>query len=247
MSQKKKLTISIIAGFAGALCAVLFLWTQAQSATTARAEVLEQLEGGAKRVLVARDRIEAGTILSDRLFTEQTWPGMCLQEGTITVGDFEQYSGNRTAATILRGEALSATRIAGDPLPLDRLEAGMTALTLPADDVSALGGEILHGMRLTLMADTPDGRVAELVTDIEVLSANTPAVFAGLGGPHDSDFPDGEPGLLAAGSPSLPPSNREPLNWVTLAVPSLQAEQILTASRAGTIHLVLPKKLEGEE
>jgi len=246
MTQKKKLTVSIIAGLFAALCAILFLWTQAQSATAARTEILEQLEGGAKRVLVARDRIESGTILNERLFTEQTWPGICLQEGTISVSDFAQYNGHRTAATILRGEALSATRIAGDPLPLDQLTEGMTALTLPAEDVSALGGEILRGMRLTLMADAPDGRVIELAADIEVLSANIPAVFEGLGGPQDSDSSDGESGLLAAGSPSSS-TRHEPLSWVTLAVPSQHAEQILTASRAGTIHLVLPKSLEGGE
>jgi len=224
--------------------AALFLWAQAQSAAQAHEEIIEGFEGGARRVLVARNRIEAGTLLSRRLFDEQTWPGMCLAEGAVAAEDFSLIDGQRSASTILAGEALSRLRVFDQKLPLDLLPEGMVAVCLPADDVHALGGQILRGMQLTLMAPLSDGRVVELARGIEVLSANTSAVQMGSQIEGDiSQGTDDQPASFLSGavSTSSVTASKESLNWVTLAIPSAQVEQVLTASRAGTIHFVLAK------
>jgi len=243
MSQKRRLVISLAAGIAAALCASLFLWSQAQSTAQTQAEIVEQFKGGAKQVLVAREHIASGTVLSLNLFEEQTWPGICLPEGTLAAADFEQVEGHRTATTILAGEALSRARVFDKQLPLDRLSEGMTAVTLPADNVHALGGELLRGMRLTLMAATPNGRVTELATYIEVLSANTSAIQNTPNLLAENDSVENSRLTLtgAADTQSLPHSG-ESLHWVTLSIPNNQVEQVLTAARAGMIHLVLPKE-----
>jgi len=243
MLQKKRVGISIAAGVIAALCAALFLWSHAQSAAQVHAEIIEQFEGGAKRVLVARERISSGTVLSRSLFEEQTWPGICLPEGTLEAADFEKVEGHRSTATIVAGEALNRSRIFDKQLPLDRLAVGMTAVTLPADNIHALGGELLRGMRLTLMAATPTGRVTELATHIEVLSANTSAIQNTLTTFAEED-PAGSSCLTLTGAADTQNSSHssESLHWVTLAIPNGQVEQVLTASRAGMIHLVLPKE-----
>ncbi|MCL2403413.1 MAG: RcpC/CpaB family pilus assembly protein [Coriobacteriia bacterium] len=241
MTQRKRLIISILAGIVAALCAALFLWGQTQSAERAHTEMLEQFKGGAVSVMVARERIESGTLLSSRLFDEQIWPGFCLPEGVISLEDFGQIEGRRSAATILKGEALTALRVFDQQLPVDRLSEGMTAVTLPADNIHALGGELRRGMRLTLMAGTSDGRVAELASYIEVLSANTVAVQSeAIEGEDAQD--SSRLALTSGASTQNSTPHGESLNWITLAIPNDQVEQILTASRASTIHFVLPKE-----
>ena len=244
MTQRKRLIISVAAGILAAICALLFLWSQAQSAAFAHDQIVDQFEGGAQRVLIARNRVESGTALNKSLFDEQTWPGLCLPEGTISADEFDQLEGHRTAATILAGEALNSMRVFDQQLPLDRLKAGMTAVTLPADNVTALGGEILRGMRLNLMVANSDGRVVKLADDIEVLSANTSAVQQGASiADGDSDTDSARLNLIGAADTQSLSGGNEPLHWVTLSIPDNQVEQILTASRAGAIHLVLPKAL----
>ncbi|MCL2679970.1 MAG: Flp pilus assembly protein CpaB [Coriobacteriia bacterium] len=240
MTAKKRLIISLVAGLVGALCAALFLFSQAQSTAAARAEIAEQFEGSSQTVLVARQQIDSGTILSERLFERKTWPEFCLPEGTIAADDFATLDGRRASATILAGEALTTARVFDQQLPLDRLAVGMTAVTLPTDDTHALGGELLRGMRVSLMAAVADGQVKELARNIEVLSANTSAVLADS--QHDSDASGSDAARRALTGGSTTNSRNEALHWVTLAIPSDQVEQVLTAIRAGSIHLVLPKE-----
>ncbi|MCL2745558.1 MAG: RcpC/CpaB family pilus assembly protein [Coriobacteriia bacterium] len=243
MTQRRRIVISSIAGVLAALCAALFLWGQAQSANRMHAELLEDFKGGAVNVMVARSRIEPGTLLSERLFEEQTWPRFCLPEGAIEAKDFEQIEGHRSAAIILKNEALAASRVFDRQLPADRLSEGMTAVTLPADDVHALGGELLRGMRLTLMAGTSDGRVSELASYIEVLSSNiaaTQAEFAEASSDPQAD--ESRIALTGGVSTQGLVGGTESLNWVTLAIPNEQVEQILTAARVSTLHFVLPRE-----
>ena len=242
MSEKKRLIIAMSSAIVAALCAILFLWSQAQSSTLAQTEIIEQLEGEVQDVLIARQRIEAGTMLNEDLFNERTWPGLYLPEGVVAAQDFPEIKGRRASATILAGEALTTLRFFDQPLALDRLEPGMTAVTLPADDVHALGGELLRGMRLTLMASASDGQVAKLAQNIEVLSANTAAVQMDLAAKADDPQADSSRSVLTGATSSQGAyGSSESLHWVTLAIPNGQVEQILTASRAGMIHFVLPK------
>ena len=240
MTQKKRLIISLAAGLVAAFCAALFLLSQAQSTAQAQAEIFEQFEGRAQDVLIAKQRIESGTVLNKDLFNERTWPGLYLPEGAVAAQDFSQIEGRRASATILAGEVLTTLRAFDQQLPLDRLEQGMTAVTLPADDVHALGGELLRGMRLTLMAGTADGKVMKLAQNIEVLSANTAAVQMNVNVQPDSQQDSSRSVLTGATDSQNSYVRSESLNWVTLAIPNGQVEQILSASRAGTIHFVMP-------
>ena len=61
------------------------------------------------------------------------------------------------------------------------------------------------------------------------------------------DHDDSRSVLTGAAGGSRQAAGSEPLNWVTLSVPNNQVEQILTASRAGAIHFVLPKVEEADD
>jgi len=232
------------AGLIGALCAGLFLFSYAQSASNARAEAIEQFDGELQQVLVAREQIDVGTVLTSHLFEQQLWPQIYLPEGAIAAQDYERIEGHRTSAVILAGEVATKARIFDQALPLDRLAEGMTAVTLSTDNVHALGGELVRGMHLSLMAAVPNGRVEELAHSIEVLSANTSAVQMGRENAAASDdVSDGRTTLIggsASSGTNRMQSGNESITWVTLAIPDAQVEQVLTAARAGAIHLVLP-------
>jgi Flp pilus assembly protein CpaB len=239
MLQRKHLIFSILAGVAAALCAMLFLWGQAQAAARTHDEIIEGFRGGAVKVMVARERLASGTVLDRRMFEEQTWPGFCLPEGVIEAEDFTRFEGCRSMATIVRGEALVRSRVLDRQLPTDRLSEGMTALTLPTDNVHALGGELVRGMHLTLMVTLADGRVSELAHRVEVLSANTASFQSESADEGEGSSVSDARLALSGGSGGR---GIDVLNWVTLAVPHEQVKQILTASRLGTINFVLPKE-----
>jgi len=194
MTAKKRLILALACGVVGALCAGGFLWGQAQSLDRTRQDLVKQFDGDAVKVLVARRRIEAGTLLHERLFDEQLWPEPFVPEGTIGVEDIGAALGHRTTATILAGEALTAFRVFDEQLALDRLSAGMTAVTIPTDAVHALGGELLCGMHVTLMGTLSDGRVEPIAVDVEVLSAGDSADIRWI----TLALPDGQVGQVLA-------------------------------------------------
>jgi Flp pilus assembly protein CpaB len=246
--QRRNLLIAVLAGLAGSACLAFFIWGQAQSVIAKEKELVQKYEGGTMQVLVAKRRIDAGTLLAERHFEVHEWPVIFTVEGTVHAGDKDQVLGKRSTSTILAGETLSKIRLSQQISALDRLKEGYSAVTIGTDDEHALGGEIIQGMRLTLMAGQSDGSVSMIAADVEVLSANTASSMAasaveasesqesswdslGLG---SSDESRGN-SLSSGGS-----SRAESICWVTLSVPNTQVAQVLSASRASRIHLVLP-------
>ena len=239
---KKRLIIAMACAAVGALCMGVFLWNQARSVSRTRAELVRQFGVGTSKVLVARRRIEPGTVLSEGLFDEQLWPAIFVPEGAVVAEQLKTVLGHRTLATILGGEPLTKARVFEQQLALDTLPEGMTAVTLPTDEVHALGGELLRGMKVTLMGVLPDGRVEAIAKDIEVLSANISAVAADVANNSDLDTGDSNRSsrnALLGGQGAI--NGGESIVWVTLALPDNQVSQVLAASQAHTLHLVLPK------
>jgi len=234
MTARKRLVIALLCGLLGSACMGLFLWNQGRSVERTRTELINQFDTKAVKVLVAKRRIEAGTVLEERHFDEQLWPSLFVPEGAILAEHAATVLGHRSAAAILRGEALTAARVFEQELALDRLSEGMCAVTLPTDAVHALGGELICGMRVTLMGVMSDGRVEAIAHDIELLSTNT-ATSSEDGQGADT----GERATLLGGQQAG--KHGETINWVTLALPDEQVRQVLAASQARTLHLVLPK------
>jgi Flp pilus assembly protein CpaB len=240
MTAQRRILLAAVCGAAAALGVGLFLWNQAQTGLRARRALYAQFEGGASKALVARVRIEPGTLITQQHFAEEPWPALLLPEGALKPQQATAIIGTRARTLIVAGEVLTEARLFEEVLPLDRLAVGMTAVTLSTDAVHALGGELLRGMRVTLMASLTDGRVEALADDLEVLSANTAVAASEAATAEAATDATARKGLLG-GSGGASGQSGGDIQWVTLAIPEDKVTQVLAAANANTLHLVLPK------
>lgn len=225
MSNRQRMMLALACAVLAAALLALFLYRSATAAERSQRALLKRYGAETVEVLVARKALASGTVLTDSLMEIKQWPVTLLPEGSLFARDRSEVLGKRTTSWIAQGEPLAQKRVLQTATRLDALKAGMSAVTLSTDAVHALGGEVSTGMRVTLMGTGQSGVVSALATNIEVLSSSATA--------RDEDDDDSKAGGLFARS------GTGDINWVTLAVPTPQAAQILSAAQTGKLWLVL--------
>ena len=229
MSNRQRMVIALACATVAAVLLGLFLQRSATAAQRNERALLQRYGGQTVQVLVARKDLAAGTVLAAGLLKEQSWPTILLPEGTLLARDRATILGKRTTAWVAGGEPLARRRVLQAEKSLDALARGLSAVTISTDAVHALGGEVTDGMRVTLMGAGTGGVVAPLATNIEVLSSNASGAGDKAGSSSSSSSGGG---LFGAGGGS-------DISWVTLAVPTPQAAQVISAAQSGKLWLVL--------
>lgn len=228
MSNRQRMVIALACAVVAAAALGLFLQRSATAADRNQRALLARYGGQTTEVLVARRDLAAGTVVSSGLMEVKSWPVTLLPEGTLLARDRAAIIGKRTTAWVAQGEPLVRKRVLQTAIRLDALEKGFSAVTISTDAIHALGGEVSCGMRVTLMGAPVTGVVTPIATDIEVLSSSATARDAKAG----SSSSGAGSGLFGTGSSS-------DISWVTLAVPTSQAAQIISAAQSGKLWLVL--------
>ena len=225
MSNRQRIVIALCCAAAAMVLLGLFMQRNATAARRGERALLARYGGQTVQVLVARKDLNPGTLLENGLLKTQTWPVNLLPEGALLERDRATALGKRTTAWVACGEPLVADRVLRAKKSLDVLSAGLSAVTIATDTVHALGGEVSDGMRVTLMGASTSGVVSPLATGIEVLSSSASA--------QDSKA-EATPaaGLFSSGGAS-------DIKWITLAVPTPQAAQVIAAAQTGKLWLVL--------
>jgi pilus assembly protein CpaB len=204
-------------------------------------------------VLVARNPIPAGSVLTPDMFDRQPWPEHLVLEGFIT--------GNSPNANIA-GKVTRSAFQAREPLILSKLAAtsdsgflaaglppGMRAITVATDAVGGVAGFVFPGDRVDILfthnipheilsAAPKDGDAAASAGGragfAEVLAANVPVLAINL---REGGTRSDEGGSLA-GSPNNPQASVSPSS-LTLQVSDLQAEKIRLAEKVGSLSFAL--------
>jgi pilus assembly protein CpaB len=178
-------------------------------------------------VLVAREAIPVGTVLTQEMLDKQPWPGQLVLEGFIT-GDTASADviGKVVRSPIQAREPVVHSKLGGMDEPgflAAALTPGMRAVTLTADAVSAVAGYIFPGDHVdilfvhNLMGKGGSPSVSEVMaSDVRVLAVNTR-----------------EPGAADAIVTGGTPSN------VTVEVDESMAQKLRLAEKAGSLSFTL--------
>jgi Flp pilus assembly protein CpaB len=223
MSDRQRIVIAVVCATIATLLIGLFLQRNATAAERQQRALLEQYGAPTAQILVVGKDMESGTLLSAGNLKTQSWPVTLIPKGAVLARDRATVIGRRTTVWIAQGEPLLGKRVLPVVKRLDRLPSGLSAVTIATDAVHALGGEVSEGMRVTLMGSGSSGVVAPLATDIEVLSSSRSA-------------------QKSSGTNLLGAGNSSEISWVTLAVPTPTAAQILSSAQAGKLWLVLQQE-----
>ena len=217
MNRRKSLLLGSISSFLCITCVGLYVADADTRAERARTEALERYGGEQVEVLVARRDIASGESLNENIVEPRLWVADLLPEGALT--SKAQAMGQPVRSGILKGEVICQARLGSATNQLEVPE-GLTALSVPAKDVQAIGGAITPGMYVDIYATGAEG-TARVLETVPVLATNV----------------DKENSLAS-----------ETIAWITVAVAPGKVSMLVEAAQTLTLYFTLPDhEIEIEE
>lgn len=213
--NKKALIGGAICGLVCALCVFAYTYLVYQDADNARAEAMERYGGEQVEVLVATRDLYPGETLDSSNTETKLWVSDLLPEGCITKA--EDGWGKQLTSFVIKGEAISTRRFESETSDID-IPAGKVAITVPAEDVQAVGGALSAGNMVDVYATGVDTTC--LGEDILVLATNA--------------------------SSSEGSSTKSSISWVTIAVDPDKVQEYVAASQELQIYFVLPSGVDDQ-
>jgi len=218
----------LIAGVCGVLAALLVFWYVSDvraEASGAREQALEAYGGERVEVYVADRNITAGEELSPSNVSKRVWLVDLLPTGALS-SEAEVF-GQTLDLPLLANEPVLASKL-GSPIERVQVPEGYCALSVPSDDVQAVGGAIQPGSRVALYA-AGAGEVRLLEAEVQVLATSKAAFSSG-----------GTEATGAGSSALLSSATTQPnLKWVTLALQEERVQEVIAASQNQSLYLVL--------
>lgn len=220
MDRVRTIKIAVASGAVFALCAGAITWQLL-------AFPANQTGAGSGEspvsIAVCAATIKTGERITDLNVKAVNVPRSLVPDGAITAAQLPDVQGERVSSSLGKGEIITQRRIDGATSPLDGVRSGFTAVTVAADPVRALGGQIAAGMQVQLMAEEVLGSAVTIAQEVRVISTSVVA-------PSPDDSP-----LISGAATSVPD-----ITWVTVEVPDELVESVVQASSANSIYLVLP-------
>jgi pilus assembly protein CpaB len=213
----------MLALICGVIAAAAMTWyamgIQAE-ATQARQSALTAYGGEQVEVYTALRDIATGETLTAENVALQLWLSDMLPVGAL--GEQGEVFGQSVTVPLMKNEPVIAAKLGDMKAPVS-VPAGLCAVSIPSEDVLAVGGAINAGSFVTVYA--ADAGTVELIVEEALIleTSNTAQAASAEGG-----------ALFGASGP------RAQLSWVTLAVEPDTAQELIAASRSRDLHLVLP-------
>ncbi len=211
MRRKSALAASVACGVACAVCVIAYTQGVRGEAEQARAEALARYGGDQVEVCVAKRDIAAGEIVDDASLETKLWVSDLLPPDAVRSAS--EVVGSKASSVILSGEVLSTRRFRSDSSSLD-VPAGMTAISVPAKDVQAVGGAVSAGSRVDIYA-TGSSSTQALVRGVQVLATS-------------------------AGSAAFASTGDAKVSWVTVAVPDEQVQELVASAQKNDLYFTIP-------
>lgn len=212
MKSSTRTLISLTAAIATAAAVFAYATSIERELSTARGDAIASYGEEVVEVLVARQDIPAGATLTDDVLERVDWPTALLPKDVLV--DSDALANQVATAMILMGEPVTESRV-GESVSMLHVPRGFTAVSVPSEDVLAVGGAVEQGSVVDVYA-VVDGAASLLESGVSVLETSVAEKAARIG------------------------SSKSPISWVTLAVPADSAQQVIVASEVGTLHLALP-------
>ncbi len=206
--RNKSLVAGLICGLCCVACVGVYVAQVDAQASAVRAEALSRYGGDQLEVCVARRDVSAGEVLDDASVETKMWVAALLPEGALT--SKVEAVGKQVGSSILAGEVISSKRFEAADSMIE-VPDGLSAVSVPAREVQAVGGALVPGMRADVYA---------------VGSTSTSKLVAGA--------------LVIATSASEAGLSSGSTAWVTLAVPPSAVEELVSAAQNLELYFVLP-------
>lgn len=217
MKLGKRMVIGIACGCLAALFMMVYLSDVRAQALDARQSAIERYGGEVAQVCVATRDVASGEVLAAGDIELKPWPVDLLPADAVT--DEDDAVGETARVALLKNEPLSESRI-GDALSSVTVPEGLCAVSVPSQDVSAVGGAIKGGSLVNVYAFGSSVRL--LGEGVLVLETSNSGAY--------------EKGGTVFGNAS----GRSSLAWVTLAVTPDSVEELIAASKNEGLYFSLP-------
>ena len=218
--SKKRLALSLLCGVLAATAMYWYASGMRDEAAQSRQQQLSSYGGGQVEVYVAIRDIAVGETLSSSNVSRQLWLSDLLPAGALR--EQGQVYGKTVSMPIFRNEPIVAAKLGEIKTPVS-VPAGLCAVSIPSEDVLAVGGAITAGNYVMIYA--ADSKIVELIAEDVLVLETSNGAYTSAG----------------SGSGSFGSSGTRPkLVWVTLAVDPELAQELIAASISRKLHLVLP-------
>ncbi|MCL2136324.1 MAG: Flp pilus assembly protein CpaB [Coriobacteriia bacterium] len=218
-SKRKRIMISVISGLLAAAMMAYYASSVKGSADQIRRQTLEAYGGEQVEVYVATRNIAAGERLTSANTAKRNWLADLLPAGALT--DESDVMGQTLGMPLFANEPVVSAKLSTEIPPISVPE-GYCAVSIPTNDVLAVGGAITTGSVVAIYAADKES-VILLAAEILVLDTS------------NSSSQQVEPNSLFGSSLSRPA-----LSWVTLSVQEDMVADLIVASRTMNLYLVLP-------
>lgn len=209
MKRGKTMAVGVACGLACAACVLAYTQGVRGEADAARSEALARYGGEQLEVCVAKRDIAAGEVVDAGLIETRLWVADLLPSESIQ--DAEKTVGRKASSTILAGEVLSERRFRDSGAQLEVPE-GLTAVSVPAKDVQAVGGAVASGSRVDMYA-TGGASTEAIAKDVLVLATSASAANG---------------------------SSEAKMSWITVAVEPESVQELVAASQKTELYFALP-------
>ncbi len=210
--MRKTKIIGVLCGLVCALCVFAYTASVRDQAERERADALSRFGGEQVEVCVATRDIAPGETVSASAVETKLWVADLLPADAVRVS--ADIVGKRAASSILEGEVLSARRFE-DRSALVDVPEGLVALSVPADEVQAVGGAIVPGEKVDIYA-TGNTTTQRVGTSVPVL-----ATSASVGGENAT----------------------AEVSWITLAVAPESVQELVSVAQKSQLYFALPAQV----
>jgi pilus assembly protein CpaB len=209
--NRKTAILGLLSGVICALAVFVFTGEVQAQADSERAAALERFGGEQVQACVATADIAAGETINTANVAEKAWIADLLPDNPVPYADA---LGRQATSPIVAGEVVCEKRFDENAGHIDVPE-GLAAVSLPADDVNAVGGAVGSGMKVDIYLANSE-TAQPLAADVLVLSTSAGKTSAGRG-----------------------------ISWVTVAVEAGRVQEFVSAADKGNLYFVIPGEKKG--
>lgn len=214
MKKSKSMIAGLISAFVCGLCVLTYMGIVQQEADSARNDVIARYGGEQVEVLVAKRDINPGEIIDGSNTLKKLWISDLLPEGSITNAS-DAYR-KKVASFVATGEVLLTKRFETSTLGIEVPE-GLVALSVPAQDINAVGGAITKGSYV----------------DVYAVGTSTTCLGRSIG--------------VLATSNADEASAGQKMNWITLAIDPAKVQEFVSAAENLEIYFTLPGSKKADD
>ncbi|MEE1421719.1 MAG: Flp pilus assembly protein CpaB [Eggerthellaceae bacterium] len=214
MKKSKSMIAGLISAFVCGLCVLTYMGIVQQEADSARNDVIARYGGEQVEVLVAKRDINPGEMIDGSNTLKKLWISDLLPEGSIT--NASDAYGKKVDSFVATGEVLLTKRFETSTLGIEVPE-GLVALSVPAQDINAVGGAITKGSYV----------------DVYAVGTSTTCLGRSIG--------------VLATSNADEASAGQKMNWITLAIDPAKVQEFVSAAENLEIYFTLPGSKKADD